>query len=52
MITSAMESGCGRRRTGMRQRIRDVGGALEIESALGEGIAVRVRVHAITVGPP
>lgn len=34
----------------MRQRIRSVGGAVEIESAPGEGTAVSASVPAITVG--
>ena len=33
----------------MRRRVRGVGGALEIETAPGEGTAISVRVPAITV---
>lgn len=36
----------------MTQRIRSVGGALEIESTPGDGTAISVSVPAITVGDP
>lgn len=35
----------------MRQRVRSVGGAMEIETAPGEGTAINVRVPAITAVP-
>jgi signal transduction histidine kinase len=36
----------------MRQRVRSVGGAVDIESAAGEGTAISARVPAITVAAP
>jgi signal transduction histidine kinase len=38
--------------TSMRQRVRSVGGAMEIESAAEDGTAISVRVPAITVAAP
>jgi signal transduction histidine kinase len=38
--------------TSMRQRVRSVGGAVEIESAADEGTAISARVPAITMAAP
>jgi signal transduction histidine kinase len=38
--------------TSMRQRVRGLGGAVEIESAADEGTAISVRVPAITAAAP
>ena len=38
--------------TSMRQRVRSVGGAVEIETAAGEGTAISARVPAITMMAP
>ncbi|HEY1178174.1 MAG TPA: sensor histidine kinase [Phytomonospora sp.] len=46
----AAESGSGFGLTSMRQRVRGVGGHVEVQSAPGEGTAVSARVPAIAPG--
>lgn len=50
-IRERPETGDGFGLRSMRQRIRGVGGAMEIETAPGEGTAISVRVPAITAVP-
>ncbi|XVQ06214.1 sensor histidine kinase [Spirillospora sp. CA-255316] len=49
-ITGARHRGFGL--SSMRQRIRGVGGTLEVESTLGEGTTISARVPAIIVAAP